>query len=299
MANSTGGDTTSTAIADVGTDVGLQAVLRQIVNSSDWDGPLGRLVIDQVCRRAKLVARDIRRSCDVSLTDLVDALVGVGWEVLVSQRNDLLVAERPWGVIVKAMSRAASRDARAAELLTSSSSRAGIDGGWHTARRFGLDTATAERGDKASTDPTGDAAVEGDDLDGTGQWDRALRALRDELVDAGAPLPMATEVLATALDIATSTTRRSYVHYTAYRDERLTAMLNREQIRCVIDLLIGSRREGPSGSAWLALREAANSAAPLSLAAAHPQSLNRVRTIAQAWAAPLAAGAELLDRMPA
>lgn len=245
------------------------------------------------------MARGARRSCDVSMAELVDSLVGLGWEVLVAQRDDLVRAERPWGVVVKAMSRAASRDARAAELLTSTGSRAVIDGGWHTARRFGLDTHAAD-GAGSDFDPTGDAAVGGSDDDGTATWDAALRGLRDELVAAGVPVASATEVLASALDVITSTKRRSYVHHTAYRDERLTSMLNREQIRCLIDMLIGSRREGPAGSAWLAMREAAASGSTASLKNAHPQSFARVRAIAQAWATPVAAGVEtLIERMSA
>ena len=301
MADSTDYDRMDTDVVDVSTDRGLQTALLVMETSQAWESALGRAVIDQVHLRARATASAVRRSCDVAMGDLVQALVGRGWEVLVTQREELIDVDRPWGVVVRAMSRAAARDARAAELLTSSSaSRFAVVGGWHTARRFGLDSATVtDRANDAVADPTGEAAVEDRDVDGTAAWDPALRTLRDELVAAGAPPAMAVEVLAAALDVLSMTTRRSHVHFTAYRDERLTRMLNRAQIRALMDLLIGSRREGPEGSAWLALRAAGRSDQSASLLDAHPQSMSRVQTIAQAWALPAVAAAGLLDRVPA
>ncbi|SDU17526.1 hypothetical protein [Jiangella alkaliphila] len=273
---------------DASTDEGLKRALRKLHTAEDWNGPVGRAVIDQLRLRALAVVRASRASADLTVAHLVDGLISIGWEIATAQRADILAADRPWGLIVRALARAAVQEVRSAELVTSGDgTRWAVAGGWHTARRLGMDGAqVTDRLVPARHDPTGDAVTESRPDDPAVRWDPGLIGLRDELVATGSPRALATELISAALDVLQLTRRRSHVHYTAYRDERLARLLATHQIRALVDLLIGTRRDGPAGSAWLALREAAQAGGPVSLADAHPQSLPRLAVLAQAWTRP-------------
>lgn len=271
-----------------GTDDGLKQALRQLGSAEDWNGPVGHAVLEQVRLRAVRVVNGPSTRHDVMISHLVDGLVGVGWEIMTAQRDEILAADRPWGFVVRALGRAAVQELRSSELVTSGEgARWARADGWHTARRMGMDNAgILNRLAPAGHDPTAGAAIEGPLDDGTRRWDPGLRGLRAEFVAAGASRAIATELINAALDVLQLTLRRSHVHYVAYRDPRLTQRLTPPQIRALVDLLIGSRRGGPEDSAWLALREAASAGDPVSLAVAHPQSLSRLRVLAQAWTDP-------------
>ncbi|WP_053203997.1 hypothetical protein [Jiangella muralis] len=273
---------------DASSDDGLKRALRQLRTAEDWNGPVGRAVIDQLRLRALAVVRASRASADLAVTYLVDGLISVGWEIATAQRTDILAADRPWGLIVRALARAAVQEVRSAELVTSGDgTRWAMAGGWHTARRLGMDGAqVTDRLVSAGHDPTAETVTEARSDDPMARWDPGLIGLRSELVAAGAPHNMATELISAALDVLQLTRRRSHVHYTAYRDPRLARLLTTHQIRALVDLLIGARREGPAGSAWLALRDAARAGRQVSLAAAHPQSLPRLVVLAEAWMGP-------------
>lgn len=258
---------------DLRTDPGLRESLIDLTHDGGWNGPAGRAVLYEFRRLADAIARRAFRGSDIYDPHLVDDLVSVAWEVAHEQTSQVIGADRPWAYVASAMTRAAATEIRAAELLTAPRAARDLAGqGQRTARRLGSSAAWLD-----SIPPRHiDAAP-------LRQWNPALRALHSELIRAGAPTVLAAEAIDMALDVLQLTLRRSWLHHTAYRDARLGASLSRTQVRALMDLLIGSRRDGPDGSAWLALRRAVAVGRQPTLAEVHPQSLPKVRALASAW----------------
>lgn len=243
-------------------------------------------MIEQVRIRARAAASRAKASCDVPLPDLADELVGWGWQLLHKKREHVIAADSPWGLVWCALVRRAQQEARGAELLTAPErSRRALIAHAHTPGRAGETWGVFDSADASTTDPVGDQAAESADERSVDDWDRGLVALHAELVDHGASPVWATEVISAGLDVLT-TARRSYVHYEAFRDERLARMLTRPQVRALMNLLIGSRRGGAADSAWYALRSAGEDCRAR-LAVVHPKSVARLRVLVSAATEPL------------
>ncbi|WP_147375244.1 hypothetical protein [Jiangella rhizosphaerae] len=214
------------------------------------------------------------------MSELVDDMVSFAWELLSTRTNSVLDAERPWSWLATAMRRAAQGEARAAELVTAPrKARTEIE--QHQTKT--LPRLGGQLDDHPKVQSMVDSSVSLRSGTVGSAWDAGLRALHAELVAAGAPAEAAAEAIECALDILEQTVRRSWIHHTAYRDVRLTAQMSRTQVRALIDLLIGSRRHGAAGSAWLALRQAAQEGRPVKIAEVHPQSVRKVRALVEPW----------------
>ena len=262
---------------DIRTDQGLRNTLLELSDAGAWNGPTGRALLSHFRRLADAVARRAFRHGDVVDPHLVDHLVSVAWEVTHEQTAQVVAADRPWAYVATAMTRAATSQIRAAGLLTAPRAATDLARQAHrTARRLGAMPAWLD--DVASAHPR--------DATAPRRWDPALRVLHGELVGAGAPTDASAEAIDLALDVLQQTMRRSWLHHTAYRDPRLSTALSRTQVRALMDLLIGSRRDGPPGSAWLALRRAVSAGKKPILADVHPQSMPKVRALASAWSSP-------------
>lgn len=256
---------------DVRTNAGLREALLDLPDPHSWSTPLGRQVIDAIAVRARAAAFRFGRCGDTPVPDLAESLVGFGWELMLTQREQVIAAAKPWGLVHQAMARHARAESHAADLLTSNArARRALKSAGHTALRIG---------DHQVPDP-GQVVDSPALAAGTGGWDEGLRALHRELVAAGAEPGPAREAIASGLDMLNRTTRRSHLHMLAYRDDRLIGMLGRPGVTALMNLLIGSRREGPAGSAWLALRDAARAGRRPDLDATHPHSIPRIRTVA-------------------
>ncbi len=243
-------------IFDVRTDDGLRQALTRVPREGGWDGPIGRVVITALWGKASgLVAR--QRS-DVRDAHRVQHLVGLGWEYLAQHTSYVVAAGSPWAVLHTVM-RLQARTAelgdelgvseRRARELTRSERRVEA----HTATRLGVERAPLQKRRQAS-DLVDDAAPGESDPEDTAGWDAALRELRDQLVAAGAPPAATDRAISAVLDVL-STARRSHAHTEVYRSSQLDG-LDHEQRRALVELLIGTRRDGPGSSAWLALRRA-------------------------------------------
>lgn len=255
------------------TDEGLRQALGMLAASGNWEGPLGRRVLEQMRLRAMVIAHRVCSDSHVSANgnDLADDIVGRAWEAFILRPQDILGSQRPWKVLATILAVAARGEYLADAFGTNA----------RAARRYVSDSFRSPLRTDIERDFVHQSA--GPLVSGGWRWDVGLRALHDELVREGAPPRLAVEAINAALDILGESMRRSWIHTRAYRDERLTRMLSHDQIRALIDLLIGSRREGSEGSAWLALRDAAQDARPLRLADVHPRSVRRVRMFVAPW----------------
>ncbi|SDT37592.1 hypothetical protein [Jiangella sp. DSM 45060] len=265
-------------ITDIRTDEGLREALVLLPTRGGWNGPAGRLILAEVRRRAVTLAARVQRTSDIREESLPDDMVSFAWEVLSSRRDSVIGAGSPWGVVTTALLRRARNEVRAAELLSGSrvARREVEKHGSKTVSRYG-DWAEIEA---RVQDAWGSA-----DARKTAQfeWDEGLKALHAELVAAGAPARAARDAIEGALELLEHGVRRSWLHHVAYRDVRLAAQMSRTQVRALMDLLIGSRRHGAAGSAWLALRQAAQDGRPAKIAEAHPQSVRKVRALVEPW----------------
>jgi hypothetical protein len=265
-------------ITDVRTDEGFREALIFLPTGGGWNGPTGRLILSEVRRRAKILAAKVQRASDVRDEGLADDMVSFVWEVLSSRRDSVIGASSPWGVVTTTLLRRARSEIRAAELLSGSRvARREVERhASKTVRRYGdwaeIEAQAQEAWGSATTRVTA-----------LTDWDEGLKALHAELVAAGAPAGAAREAIEGALEFLERGVRRSWVHHAAYRDVRLTAQMSRTQVRALMDLLIGSRRHGAAGSAWLALRRAAQEGRPARIAEAHPQSVRKVRALVEPW----------------
>lgn len=261
---------------DVRTNSGLRNALLELSDARRWNTPLGRQVIAAVGSRARVVAARCSGAADTPRPDMAQTLVGYAWEVLVTQREQVIGARSSWAYVTTAMTRFASAEVRATDLLTSGAkARGAIDAAAHTATRVG---------DKPMADSGSEVLLGTTHMPPVDDWDLGLTALHDQLVRAGANAAAAREAISSGLDILNTTTRRTHLHTHAYRCQRLLGMLGRTGTCALMNLLIGSRREGPAGSAWLALRDAARAGLPVALEARHPQSVSRVHTVARSLA---------------
>jgi hypothetical protein len=141
-----------------------------------------------------------------------------------------------------------------------------------------------------AADPTGDAATAS--VEGAlfpDRWDPALVDMVDQLVAEGADRATTIEAVEVLLDVLQTTTSRSRVHTAAYRSDELRSLLSRRQVQVLTNLLLGSRREGPRGSAWLLLREARANGHRLRLRQAPRPLRDRVAEFAATARQPLAA----------
>lgn len=265
-------------IADIRTDEGLREALILLPTLGGWNGPMGRLILAEVRRRAATLAAKVQRTSDIRDLGLADDLVSFAWEVLSSRRDLMIGAGSPWGVVTTTLLRRARNETRATELLSGSrvARREVEKHASKTVSRYGDWAEIEARVQQVSG--LGDAreAAHSD-------WDEGLKALHGELVAAGAPPRAARDAIEGALELLERGVRRSWVHHKAYRDGRLTTQMNRTQVRALMDLLIGSRRHGAAGSAWLALRQAAQDGRPARIAEAHPQSVRKVRALVEPW----------------
>jgi hypothetical protein len=265
-------------ITDIRTDEGLREALALLPTRGGWNGPTGRLILAEVRRRAVTVAAKVQRTSDVREAGLADDMVSFAWEVLSSRRDSVASASSPWGVVTTTLLRRARNEIRAAELLSGSRvARREVERhASKTVSRYG-DWAEIEARVQEVSRSAGDPATVSND------WDEGLKALHAELIAAGAPPRAARDAIEGALELLERGVRRSWVHHMAYRDVRLTAQMSRTQVRALMDLLIGSRRHGAAGSAWLALRQAAQDGRPAKIAEAHPQSVRKVRALVEPW----------------
>jgi hypothetical protein len=79
-------------VGDVRTDDGLRTALVRLTSSGGWNGPLGRLVLAEVSRRAAREARRTRAVADAADPDYAWHLVGVAWECLETQTESVVGA---------------------------------------------------------------------------------------------------------------------------------------------------------------------------------------------------------------
>jgi hypothetical protein len=265
-------------ITDIRTDVGLREALVLLPKRGGWNGPMGQRILMEVRRRARAIVARVARMSHVPQEDLADDLVAFAWEMLSVRLDSVIGAGSPWGVVTTALLRRARNEARAAELLNGSrAARREVEVyAAKAARRYG-DWTQLEAHFREVVGPGDDSKAS------LNEWDAGLKALHAELVAAGAPPKAAEEAIEGALELLERGVRRSWVHHAAYRDRRLTAQMNRTQVRALMDLLIGSRRHGAAGSAWLALRQAAQEGRPPRIADAHPQSKQKVRALVDPW----------------
>jgi hypothetical protein len=280
-------------VGDVRTDDGLRSALVRLPSSGGWDGPLGRLVLAEVARRAAREARRVRTVADAADPEYARHLVGVAWECLETQTESVIGARSPWAYVHQVMARAAAVEASARDRMCSPDA-ARRDSGTaapHTARR--IDEATVlEAMTPLGGDPTGDAATTAAEQElFPARWDPALVDMVEQLVAEGADRATTIEAVEVLLDVLQTTTSRSRVHTTAYRSGELRSLLSRHQVRVLTDLLLGSRREGPRGSAWLLLRQARAEGRRLRLAEAPRPFRDRVVEFAATSCQPLAATA--------
>lgn len=232
-------------IFDVRTDDGLRQALARVPWEGAWDGPIGRLIITALWGKASGLVN--RQRSDVHDAHRVQHLVGLGWEYLAQHTAYVVAARSPWAVLHTVM-RLHARTAelgdelgvseRRARELTRSERRVEA----HTATRLGMERAPMQKHRQTSEPEIAD------------DWDAALRELRDQLVVAGAPPVVTDHAISAVLDVL-STVRRSHAHTEVYRSSQLDG-LDHDQRRALVELLIGTRRDGPGSSAWLALRQA-------------------------------------------
>lgn len=248
-------------LKDVRTDAGLRAALTQVRSDGDWDSPTGRLVVHALRAASR---RWQARHADVVDPHRIEHLVGAAWEMVATHVDAVIGARSPWAFIHAAMWHVSCSTVLADDLGVSErharhllqSRTLSTLPKLHTTVRLGtsqtMEYVPAHTGD-SSSDPVADEALDHIEPDPTADWDDALKILHDELVSAGAPSVPAAEAIRAAVEAAASTDSPSRMHTQVYRSG-LAGGLDRDQLRALAELVIGTRRGGPGESAWWMLR---------------------------------------------
>src|SRR5690625_1876453 len=172
---------------DIRTNEGLREALVRLQHTGDWDGMLGRQVLEQVTVRCFMAVRHVHSGSSAPSGDHrshAHSLVSRTWEKLVGDPAWAVGADKPWGLVVTFIRDEARRERlmdtfgegkveRVRDWTRRVQAQPPIRVGWPT----DLDDAPVRQQPQARTH----------------RWDAGLEALHEELMEAGAPSVSAAE----------------------------------------------------------------------------------------------------------
>lgn len=266
-----------TALASVGSNTGFRERLEQVAAAGSWDCPAGGELIAEFASRCGRRAGVIAAKGGVSLRNsLADDLTGRMWEHVDAKPDTYLAAGSPWGFFQRQLLWTADEVCTGQQWLTADpaggTERSQL-GRQAVPARYESAAVLAEMiGPDAGSAPVDhrEAAVR----DG-------LAGLIDGLVDAGMDRTRAVEAVGAAADLLMAHSSRHLAHTRAYADPTLTGLLPRDEIRALMNLIVGTRRGGAESSALGALITAAEHGQRMDLAQATSTAWRDVTVLAQ------------------
>ena len=110
------------AAFDVRTDEGLRHVLRCVDAARSWEVPAGYQLLSEIRRRAVRTAARVSSTTGAAADrGLADDVLSAAWIVLCRNTAEVINADRPWAYLMYSAQRQVAAEARAQQLLTSTS----------------------------------------------------------------------------------------------------------------------------------------------------------------------------------